>query len=176
MDRRSENNAESMFMHGNGPVNDGSIESLNVVGDESIKKFNYEPLERSNVVEWNMNRDSSNKIAQIMEIHSIMNIKDRLMNDVPTMIEEVGHDVSDNRHTSSWLVGESMRQTYQVGCQYYPKDIIGDIQNKYGVQISYDKAWRAREFALNSIRGSSEESYGALPSYCYMLEQKNPGQ
>ena len=119
MDRRSENNAESMFMHGNGPVNDGSIESLNVVGDESIKKFNYEPLERSNVVEWNMNRyaidddyhvldtnltsnvqvtenrDSSNKIAQIMEIHSIMNIKDRLMNDVPTMIEEVSNNDQD---------------------------------------------------------------------------------
>ena len=55
MDRRSENNAESMFMHGNEHVNDGSIESLNVVGDESITKFNYEPLERSNVVEWNMN-------------------------------------------------------------------------------------------------------------------------
>ena len=33
VDRRSENNAESMFMHGNGHVNDGSIESLNVVGD-----------------------------------------------------------------------------------------------------------------------------------------------
>ena len=40
--------------------------------------------------------------------------------------------------------------------------------------ISYDKAWRAREFALSSIRGSPEESYSALPSYCYVLEQKNP--
>ena len=46
----------------------------------------------------------------------------------------------DNRHASSWLVSESMRQTYQVGCQYCPKDIIGDIRNKYDVQISYDKA------------------------------------
>ena len=46
----------------------------------------------------------------------------------------------DNRHASSRLVGESMRQTYQVGCQYCPKDIIGDIRNKYDVQISYDKA------------------------------------
>ena len=46
----------------------------------------------------------------------------------------------DNCHASSWLVGESMRQTYQVGHQYHPKDIIGDIQNKYSVQISYDKA------------------------------------
>ena len=41
--------------------------------------------------------------------------------------------------------------------------------------ISYDKAWRAREFALSSIRGSPEESYSALRSYCYVLEQKNPG-
>ena len=119
VDRRSKNNAKSMFMHGNGHVNDGSIESLNVIGDESITKFNYEPLERSNVVEWNMNgyaiyddyhvldtnltsnvqvienRDSSNKAAQIMEIHSIMNIKDGLMNDVPTMIEEVSNNDQD---------------------------------------------------------------------------------
>ena len=41
--------------------------------------------------------------------------------------------------------------------------------------IRYDKAWRAREFALSSIRGSPEESYSALPSYCYVLEQKNLG-
>ena len=81
----------------------------------------------------------------------------------------------DNHHTSSRLVGESMRQTYQVGRQYCPKDIIGDIRYKYGVQISYDKTWRVKEFAPNSIKGSPEESYGALPSYCYMLEQKNPG-
>ena len=39
----------------------------------------------------------------------------------------------DNHHTSSRLVGESMRQTYQVGRQYRPKDIIGDIRFKYGV-------------------------------------------
>ena len=123
MDRRFENNVESMFMHGNGHVNDGSIESLNVIGDESITKFKYEPLERSNVVEWNMNgyaidddyhvldtnltsnvqvienRDSSNKAAQIMEIHSIMSIKDGLMHDAPTMIEEV----SNNDQDMSWI-------------------------------------------------------------------------
>ncbi|RVW28678.1 hypothetical protein CK203_081360 [Vitis vinifera] len=41
------------------------------------------------------------------------------------------------------------------------------------IQISYDKAWRAKELALGSIRGSPEESYNTLPSYCYVLEQKN---
>ena len=33
-----------------------------------------------------------------------------------------------NRHASSWLVGERMRRTYQVGRQYLPKDIIVDIR------------------------------------------------
>ena len=41
--------------------------------------------------------------------------------------------------------------------------------------ISYDKAWRAREIALSSLRGAHEGSYNALPSYCYVLKQKNPG-
>ncbi|KAL6327865.1 hypothetical protein AAG906_026544 [Vitis piasezkii] len=72
----------------------------------------------------------------------------------------------DNRHV----------KTYQeVGCEFRPKDIVADIRKQYGVQISYDKAWRARELALGSIRGSPEESYNTLPSYCYVLEQKNPG-
>ncbi|RVW32621.1 hypothetical protein CK203_076519 [Vitis vinifera] len=82
----------------------------------------------------------------------------------------------DNRHASSWLIGESIRETYQgIGCEFRPKDIVADIRKQYGIQISYDKVWRAKELALGSIRGSPEESYNTLPSYCYVLEQKNPG-
>ncbi|RVX20202.1 hypothetical protein CK203_004545 [Vitis vinifera] len=81
----------------------------------------------------------------------------------------------DHHHANCWLIGESIREIYQgVGCQYRPKDIIADIRNKFGVGISYGKTWRAREFVLSSIRGSPEESYSALPSYCYVLEHKNP--
>ena len=81
----------------------------------------------------------------------------------------------DHRHASSGLIGESMIQIYEgVSCQYRPKDIIADIRSKCDVVISYDKVWRAREIALSSIRGAPEESYSALPSYCYVLEQKNP--
>ncbi|KAL6337579.1 hypothetical protein AAG906_037172 [Vitis piasezkii] len=55
----------------------------------------------------------------------------------------------DNRHASSWLIGESIRETYQgVGCEFRPKDIVADIRKQYGIQISYDKAWRAKELAL----------------------------
>ena len=41
------------------------------------------------------NRDSSNKPSQIMELHSIMNIKDGLMNYALTMIEEVSNNDQD---------------------------------------------------------------------------------
>ena len=98
MDTRSEHKVESVFVHGSRHLNDGSMESLNVVADESITEFNYESVERYNVVELNMNRygidddydvldtyqsnnvqgienkDSSNKATQTMEIHSIMDI------------------------------------------------------------------------------------------------------
>ena len=47
----------------------------------------------------------------------------------------------NHRHTSSGLIGESIREIYKgVGLQYRPKDIIVDIQSKYDVGISYDKA------------------------------------
>ena len=41
--------------------------------------------------------------------------------------------------------------------------------------ISYDKAWKVREISLSFLKGAPEESYSVLPSYCYVLEQKNPG-
>ena len=47
----------------------------------------------------------------------------------------------DHRHASSALIGENIREIYEmVGHQYRPKCIIADIQSKYGVGISYDKA------------------------------------
>ncbi|XP_020413017.1 uncharacterized protein LOC109947442 [Prunus persica] len=50
-----------------------------------------------------------------------------------------------------------------------------DMRKDMGVSISDVKTWRAREHALELVRGSAEESYMRLPSYCAMLEAKNPG-
>ncbi|XP_075492536.1 uncharacterized protein LOC142530597 [Primulina tabacum] len=55
-----------------------------------------------------------------------------------------------------------------------PKTIITMMQNK-GVEISYFKAWRGRQLALDKLLGSSEESYRIIPSYLYMIEQVNRG-
>ncbi|XP_062113180.1 uncharacterized protein LOC133824319 [Humulus lupulus] len=45
----------------------------------------------------------------------------------------------------------------------------------YGVHMSYAKAWRCREHALAYIRGTPESSFQKLPSFLYLMEQKNPG-
>ncbi|KAA0037178.1 uncharacterized protein E5676_scaffold832G00840 [Cucumis melo var. makuwa] len=43
------------------------------------------------------------------------------------------------------------------------------------VNVSYDKAWRGREIALNSIRGTLEDSYAMLSTFSDALIRNNPG-
>ena len=45
----------------------------------------------------------------------------------------------------------------------------------HGVSFNYEKAWRAKEKAMESIRGKPDISYHLLLSYIYMLKKTNPG-
>ncbi|KAJ9548659.1 hypothetical protein OSB04_021202 [Centaurea solstitialis] len=56
-----------------------------------------------------------------------------------------------------------------------PKDMVQDVQEMYGFEISYATAWRARWKALELIRGSHAESFTRLPTYLYNLKRVNPG-
>ncbi|XP_019234840.1 PREDICTED: uncharacterized protein LOC109215262 [Nicotiana attenuata] len=58
---------------------------------------------------------------------------------------------------------------------YTANDIIEDIQKQQGIEVSYMKAWRAKEIAMAMIRGNPSDSYKELPRYLYMLEHTNPG-
>ncbi|CAN6712422.1 unnamed protein product [Malus baccata var. baccata] len=63
-------------------------------------------------------------------------------------------------------VSEYFESKYEgASCIYRPKDIIEDMRAQVGVNMSYKKAWRARE----------HESFATLPAYCAMLESKNHG-
>ncbi|XP_038719834.1 uncharacterized protein LOC120012484 [Tripterygium wilfordii] len=74
------------------------------------------------------------------------------------------------------VIGDCIKAIYEgVGCVYRPKDIMQDMRREYGVNITYDKAWRARECALDSFHGSPEESFAYLPHYYAVLEINNPG-
>lgn len=58
---------------------------------------------------------------------------------------------------------------------YTPKDTQRDMLAEYGVLLTYMQAWRAKEAALELIRGDPIQSYAKLPSYFHILEATYPG-
>ncbi|GKB79110.1 transposase, MuDR, MULE transposase domain protein [Tanacetum coccineum] len=55
------------------------------------------------------------------------------------------------------------------------KDIQKDILEEYKIHISYQQAWRGKDYGIQQIRGSPYEAFEMLSYYCYNLEQKNEG-
>ena len=43
------------------------------------------------------------------------------------------------------------------------------------MSISYQKAWRSKEVALNSLFGDYKDSYNDIPWYCNKVVETNPG-
>ncbi|XP_020412042.1 uncharacterized protein LOC109947064 [Prunus persica] len=84
--------------------------------------------------------------------------------------------VSDkHRQATVALVATSLKRKLKDSRTIYtPSDIMRDVKHSFGCTIHYSKAWKARELALLSIRGSEEEAYYILPAYCYELERMNP--
>ncbi|KAL6331021.1 hypothetical protein AAG906_009449 [Vitis piasezkii] len=111
--------------------------------------FQNESLEGYKVHDWNMNETTINE-------------EDYRMNTNPTNDKQV-------TQIGSFRTGSA--QSAEILTMIDTND--ANIRKQYGVQISYDKARRGKELALVSIRGLPEESYNTLPSYCYVLEQKN---
>ncbi|XP_019239114.1 PREDICTED: uncharacterized protein LOC109219139 [Nicotiana attenuata] len=58
---------------------------------------------------------------------------------------------------------------------YTPKDIQTNMLAEHGVNLSYMQAWRAKEKALQFLRGNPADSYSKLPKYFYILEETYPG-
>ncbi|KAH9679403.1 SWIM-type domain-containing protein [Citrus sinensis] len=91
-------------------------------------------------------------------------------------VHSCSHDVSkkDHRQASAKLIAQNIQFKYDGSSSLYKAaDIRHDFQQQYGYDISYHKAWRARECAMQIVRGSPEESYKLLPQYMAMLEKKN---
>ncbi|KAL0551962.1 hypothetical protein IC582_011055 [Cucumis melo] len=82
----------------------------------------------------------------------------------------------DHRQAKSWVVGKLIKSKFKgPGHIYKPRDIIEDMRQDYGINMSYEKAWRARENAYERVRGSPEESYNLLRRYGEALKFTNPG-
>lgn len=84
--------------------------------------------------------------------------------------------LGDHRQATSVVVGECVKSKFLDPKRVYtPNDIISDMMENYGVSVSYEKAWRSREKAIEMVRGKPDKSYSLLPMFLYMLSKTNPG-
>lgn len=71
----------------------------------------------------------------------------------------------EHRHANSWLIGQLIKSKCQgMNRTYKPKEIIEDVQRELGVKLSYEKAWRAREVAMNGDSGGEKHHLNGLSS------------
>ena len=54
-----------------------------------------------------------------------------------------------------------------------PNDIMIHMRTKLGVNVSYYKAWRAKELVMNSLNGEAKESYALIPNFFTKLKEIN---
>ncbi|XP_062114477.1 uncharacterized protein LOC133825567 [Humulus lupulus] len=82
----------------------------------------------------------------------------------------------DHCQASSSMAGNIVKTKFtDPKTNYRPKDIAKDMLDRYGVSMSYQKAWKSKEKAVNFVHGSSQDSYLDIPRYLHVLKHKNPG-
>ena len=83
----------------------------------------------------------------------------------------------DGRHqVRSRVVGHIIIDKYiQDKMIYTPNDIRAYMQQEYGVQLTYQQAYQAREVSLEIVRGNPVKSYNLLPKYSHVLTKANEG-
>ncbi|XP_050211461.1 uncharacterized protein LOC126661650 [Mercurialis annua] len=98
----------------------------------------------------------------------------RKFNNVHTC--KVGERMADKRQATYNLVGNFIKDKYSnFKTVYTPADIIRDMKKEYGVELSYQTAWRSKERGLDLTRGHPADSYKLLLSYLHALKTTNPG-
>ncbi|RID77823.1 hypothetical protein BRARA_A00703 [Brassica rapa] len=80
------------------------------------------------------------------------------------------------RQATYSVIGEMLKQQFTgTGVGPRPGEIRQVMRGDHAVNISYWKAWRSREAAVEFAKGSCGASYQSLPNYLQRLIEANPG-
>ncbi|XP_024016291.1 uncharacterized protein LOC112089768 [Eutrema salsugineum] len=81
-----------------------------------------------------------------------------------------------HKQATTQVIGELIQTRFVVGEKGpSPIEIQRIMLQEFQVNISYWKAWRCRELALEKAFGSVSGSFALLPSYLENLQNSNPG-
>jgi hypothetical protein len=81
-----------------------------------------------------------------------------------------GHKNATVKFICDWILPTIRQQPH-----YRPSHLVKEMKTEFAVEITYTKALRAKELALEVIHGKHEDSYKAISKYCFNIEQSNPG-
>ncbi|KEH36687.1 hypothetical protein MTR_2g018850 [Medicago truncatula] len=73
------------------------------------------------------------------------------------------------------VICESVKSLLHMDASITVKVIIAHIREKFNYTISYRKAWRAKNKAIESIYGNWEDSYKELPQWLMVMEKDLSG-
>ncbi|PWA85098.1 transposase, MuDR, MULE transposase domain protein [Artemisia annua] len=96
------------------------------------------------------------------------------MNDVHTCSKLTvnGNHSNATAKVLGHMLVPKMRDTTRV---YKPKDIQLDMNLALNIDVSYKKAWRGKQLALQATQGCPKASYEQLPYYFHYLKLANEG-
>ena len=82
----------------------------------------------------------------------------------------------NHRQATYRVIGRKFKSQY-VGVLEgpTPRGLVNLVRENLKAGVTYWKGWKVRQYAHSLIRGSPEEIFPLLPSYCHMLKLKNPG-
>lgn len=80
------------------------------------------------------------------------------------------HNHANNKKTTTALIVSYIAEKLKDQSNYRPVDIVLDIKRELDVEITYSKALRARDAALEFNNETQEDAYKNLPRYCEDLE------
>ncbi|KAG9450297.1 hypothetical protein H6P81_010262 [Aristolochia fimbriata] len=81
----------------------------------------------------------------------------------------------DNRLCTSSVICNLIMPNVRMSFTLSPYEIIQLVKDKYHIQVSYSRAWRARNKALVAVFGGWDESYNLLPQFLKAIKDTNRG-
>uniref|UniRef100_A0A9I9EJU8 Uncharacterized protein n=1 Tax=Cucumis melo TaxID=3656 RepID=A0A9I9EJU8_CUCME len=78
---------------------------------------------------------------------------------------------------SSTIIGNCLIDDFRFMStdRSFSKEIVHKARINLGVNISYQKAWRAKEHMVKILHGDTVESYALIPRFFDKLVESNPG-
>ncbi|KAI0501638.1 hypothetical protein KFK09_016583 [Dendrobium nobile] len=114
---------------------------------------------------WRLQAAQSKRLGDIWKISSIKN-----QHRCVSPIVDSGHRQCNSQFISFYILPIIRKQK-----DLKPREIIGRIESKFNIKVSYMKAWDARRKAIKVVFGSWEESYRTLNLFMDDVASAMPG-